>query len=146
MAVTATAILIGMLTFLPETLPEGVIYLLAFIFGGVVIPTYSLVIAHVNDNVGPGEFVAASGGLLIVQGAGAAVGPIAAGAAMSAFGQDGLPCLVIRAQILITLWGLYRMTQRAAPVAKEDFQVMPPALAGTELVSATQDVEARQPA
>ena len=51
-------------------------------FPGAIIPTYSIVIAHVNDGVTPGEFVAASGGLLIVQGVGATVGPIVAVSAM----------------------------------------------------------------
>jgi hypothetical protein len=31
---------------------------------GTIVPTYSVVMAHVNDAVGEGEFVAASGGLL----------------------------------------------------------------------------------
>jgi len=43
--------------------------------------------AHVNDSVGEGEFVAASGGLLIMQGVGAAAGPLLAGFVMSAFEQ-----------------------------------------------------------
>jgi hypothetical protein len=38
-------------------------------------PTYSIVIAYVNDSMPEGEFVAAAGNLLIVQGAGAAVTP-----------------------------------------------------------------------
>jgi predicted MFS family arabinose efflux permease len=146
MAVIAAAVMITMLAFLPETLPEGTIHVLAFVFGGVVIPTYSLVIAHVNDSVGPGEFVAASGGLLIVQGAGAVVGPIAGGAAMSAFGRDGLSILIIAAQGAIALWGLYRMTQRSAPQEKEEFRVMPPAPVGTEFAFAAEGTERRQPA
>jgi hypothetical protein len=52
--------------------------------------------AHVNDAVGEGEFVAASGGLLIVQGAGAVVGPLVAGLAMS-FLQRGLSSAIITA-------------------------------------------------
>lgn len=145
-AMTAAAVMAAMLTLLPADLPEGAIYALAFVFGGVVMPTYSLVIAHVNDSVASGEFVAASGGLLIVQGAGAVVGPIAGGAAMSAIGLQGLLGLIMVAQIAIALWGLHRMRQRPAPSEKEAFQVMPPAPVGTELVSAAQEADGRQPA
>lgn len=135
----------AMITLLPGELPANTHYLLAFVFGGVVIPTYSLVIAYVNDSVGPGEFVAASGGLLIVQGAGAVVGPIAGGAAMSAFGREGLAVLTVGAQVTITLWGLYSMARRPAPVEKEEFRVMPPTPVCTEFASAIRKPEGRQP-
>lgn len=140
-AIVAAAVMTAMLTLLPSDLPEGAMYVLAFIFGGVVIPTLSLVIAHVNDKVGPGGFVAASAGLLIVQGAGAVAGPILAGFAMSAFGGRGLPGAIIIAQVAIALWGLHRMRQRAAPLEKEAFLVMGPEAVGTELVSVAQEAE-----
>ena len=52
----------------PKQAPRWILYLCVAIFGGTIVPTYSVVMAHVNDAVGEGEFVAASGGLLIVQG------------------------------------------------------------------------------
>jgi hypothetical protein len=73
--------------------------------------------AHVNDSVGEGEFVAASGGLLIVQGAGAVFGPIVAGLAMSVW-QRGLSVTLITAQLLIAAFGVYRLRRRAAPPEK----------------------------
>lgn len=143
-AIVAAAIMTAMLTLLPSDLPEGSMYVLAFIFGGVVIPTLSLVIAHVNDKVEPGEFVAASAGLLIVQGAGAVAGPILAGFAMSAFGGRGLPGVIVIAQIAIALWGLHRMRQRSAPQEKEAFLVMGPEAVGTELVAVAQEAEGQK--
>jgi hypothetical protein len=88
--------------------------------------------AHVNDAVGEGEFVAASGGLLIVQGAGAVVGPLIAGLAMS-FLQRGLSSTIITAQVLIVAFGVYRLRQRAAPPAlhKRTF-VVEPAIPGCD--------------
>jgi MFS family permease len=143
-AIVAAAIMTAMLTLVPSDLPEGAMHVLAFIFGGVVIPTLSLVIAHVNDKVEPGEFVAASAGLLIVQGAGAVAGPILAGFAMSVFGGRGLPGVTIIAQIAIALWGLHRMRQLAAPQEKEGFQVMAPEALGTELVAVSQEAEGQR--
>jgi hypothetical protein len=107
------------------------------IFGGVI-PTYSIVTAHVNDMVRPGEFVAASGGLLILVGAGSAAGPVLGGIAMSAFGSEGLAYMTIAAQALMALWGAYRIRQRSAPLEadKEHFVLEPAVPVGTELTPA----------
>ncbi|HZW47988.1 MAG TPA: hypothetical protein VFF61_10710, partial [Microvirga sp.] len=100
--------------------------------------TYSIVTAHVNDMVKPGEFVAASGGLLILQGLGAASGPVVSGMAMSAFGRVGLPYVVIIAQALMALWGAYRSLQRPASseAGKENFVPEPAVPVGTALAPA----------
>lgn len=135
---TAAAVLTGFMSLLPEGLPVWAIFIVVAIFGAVVIPTYSIVIAHVNDFVRAGEFVAASGGLLILQGIGAASGPLIAGAAMSRFGPVGLVYTTIGAQVLIAVWGLHRISRRAAPAAeeKEQYAVMPPIPVGTALTPA----------
>jgi MFS family permease len=131
----AAAILFGFVTLIPKGSPPWVLYVCVAIFGGSSIPTYSIVTAHVNDMVRPGEFVAASGGLLILVGAGSAAGPVIAGIGMSTFGPDGLPCTIIAAQALMASWGAYRIRQRAAPpeAEKEHFMVEPAVPVGTEL-------------
>jgi hypothetical protein len=92
--------------------------------------------AHVNDSVGEGEFVAASGGLLIMQGVGAAIGPLLGGLAMSAVPQ-GLSYMLIATQIAMAVFGAYRLRRRAAPpgMHKGVFVVEPPVPVGTELES-----------
>jgi MFS family permease len=131
----AAAILFGFVTLIPKGSPPWVLYVCVAIFGGSSIPTYSIVTAHVNDMVRPGEFVAASGGLLILVGAGSAAGPVIAGIGMSTFGPDGLPCTIIAAQALMASWGAYRIRQRAAPpeAEKEHFMVEPAVPVGTKL-------------
>jgi MFS family permease len=125
-AVMASTALLTMVAVVPNDVSPEVLYLCVALFGGTVIPTYSIVIAHVNDSVDAGEFVAASGGLLIVQGAGATIGPIVAGLAMSAF-PHGLSMTIVSAQILMALWGAYRLARRPLPYgAKEHFVVEPP--------------------
>src|SRR5258707_5458221 len=104
-ALTATASLFTMMALVPEEPSRWILYLCVAIFGGTIVPTYSVVMAHVNDAVGKGEFVAASGGLLIVQGAGAVFGPIVAGVAIAGWGRGlsgfllAWPCPIPR------LWG-----------------------------------------
>lgn len=133
-----SALLLAMLvTALPEGLPHWMVYGLVFAFGGLVLSIYSIVVAHVNDAATPAEFVATSGGLLIVQGTGMAVGPVLAGFAITALGSDGLPWLIVSAQFLVAAWGAYRITRRAAPAEKEQFQAMPVAPVGTQLIEAS---------
>jgi MFS family permease len=136
-AVTAVATLFIMMTLVPEEATRWTLYLCAAIFGGTIIPTYSVVMAHVNDSVGEGEFVAASGGLLIMQGVGAAAGPLLAGLAMSA-SEQGLGYTLIATQVLMAVFGLYRLRRRPAPSGthKGPFVIEPTVPVGTELASA----------
>jgi MFS family permease len=135
-AVTAAVTLFSIMVLLPEEPSRWIVYLCVALFGGTIVPTYSVVMAHVNDAVGEGEFVAASGGLLIMQGAGAAVGPVVGGVAMSAF-QHGLAYTLIATQILMAVFGVYRLTRRAAPpeMHKGLFVVEPSVPVGTALES-----------
>jgi MFS family permease len=134
-AAMAAAILLALIHFVPLDVPVWLLFMYVAIFGGSVIPTYSIVTAHVNDMVRPGEFVAAAGGLLILQGIGAAVGPVISGVAMTEFGRLGLLYVVIVAQALMAVWGAYRSLQRAAPLTedKEHFVMEPTVPVGTQL-------------
>jgi MFS family permease len=136
-AITATVTLFAIMALLPEEPSRWLVYLCVAIFGGTIVPTYSVVMAHVNDAVGEGEFVAASGGLLIMQGVGATAGPLVAGFAMSA-SEHGLAYTIIATQILMAVFGVYRSTRRAAPpeMHKGTFQVEPSVPVGTSLTSA----------
>jgi MFS family permease len=136
-AIAATVTFLILIGVVPKQAPRWVLYLCAAILGGTIVPTYSVVMAHVNDSVEKGEFAAASGGLLIVQGAGAVVGPLIAGFAMS-FSQRGLSSTIIVAQILMAIFGVYRLSRRAAPpgLHKGTFAVEPPVPVATTLRSA----------
>jgi MFS family permease len=136
-AVTAAVTLCTMMALVPDEATRWMLYLCAAVFGGTIIPTYSVVMAHVNDAVGEGEFVAASGGLLIMQGVGAAIGPLLAGFAMSTF-EQGLAYTLIAAQILMAVFGVYRLKRRAAPpeMHKGTFVIEPPVPVGISLAAA----------
>jgi len=136
-AITAAATLGVMIALVPDEATRWLLYLCAAIFGGTIIPTYSVVMAHVNDAIGEGEFVAASGGLLIMQGVGAVAGPLIAGFAMSA-SELGFAYTVIATQLLMAAFGLYRLRCRAAPpeLHKGNFVIEPSVPVGTALSSA----------
>jgi len=134
-AAMAAAILLVLIHFVPPTVSVWLLFVYVAIFGGSVIPTYSIVTAHVNDMVRPGEFVAAAGGLLILQGVGSVIGPVISGLAMTEFGRLGLLYVFIVAQALMAIWGAYRSLKRAAPptAEKEHFVPEPTIPVGTRL-------------
>ena len=135
-AVTAALTFLTIVGVVPKQAPNWILYLCVAIFGGTIVPTYSVVMAHVNDSVEEGDFVAASGALLIVQGAGAVAGPILAGFAMSVF-QRGLSHTIVAAQILMAVFGVYWLRREAAPpeMHKGTFVVEPPVPVGSTFVS-----------
>ena len=135
-ASVAAASLLAMMALVPGDAYPWLLYLCVAVFGGMIIPTYSLALAHLSDAVAQEEMVGASGGLLLAHGAGAAAGPLIAGFAMSAI-PGGLSFTLIAAQALIVLFGAGRLMARTAPRAhKSPFRIEPPVPVGTELAAA----------
>jgi MFS family permease len=63
---------------------------LAVLFGGLIFAIYGLCVAHVNDVIDSTRLVEFSGGLLLIHGTGAAIGPTLAGAVMDGVGSNSL--------------------------------------------------------
>ena len=91
----------------------------AFFAGGVTTPLYALFLAYTNDTLPPEDMAAASGGLGFTFGLGAIFGPMATGAAMEQLGPMAFWLAMGVTFAAIALFALYRMTQRAAPLATE---------------------------
>ncbi|MBO6521201.1 MAG: MFS transporter [Rhodospirillales bacterium] len=90
----------------------------AFFAGGVTTPLYALFLAHTNDFLSVEDMPAASGGLVMIFGVGAILGPLAAGWAMEQFGPFAFWLVLGGTFCAIALYALYRMTRRdAVPVA-----------------------------
>lgn len=87
--------------------------------GGACLPIYGQCISHVNDHLLPRQFVAASGTLLLLNGAGAAFGPLVVTGIMAVAGVNGFVAFLIVAFLAIGCFGVYR-TFRAAPVPQEN--------------------------
>lgn len=90
-----------------------------FVFGAFALPLYALSAAHMNDMVEQDGFVEAAGGLLLTFAVGAAIGPLLASAAMSAWGQSSLFLYTAAVHVLLVMFTIYRMTRRDE-VAEED--------------------------
>jgi MFS family permease len=92
---------------------------LVFLFGGAMLPVYSLCVAHANDRMSSGQYVLVSRALLLVFGAGASIGPSLAALLMDWLAPEvlfGYCALIYGAAGLFTA---YRMLRRQPAVASE---------------------------
>ncbi len=103
----------------------GTLFLLGFIIGGVANPLYSLLIAYTNDFLEADDMAAASGGLIFTNGLGAIGGPIIIGGMMDLFGPFAFFIYIAVLFTAISLYAIYRMTQRAAPSVEETASYAP---------------------
>lgn len=87
----------------------------AFLLGGMTNPLYALLLAYVNDFLEPDDMPAASAGLIFINGMGAIAGPVVTGWMMGAMGPLGFFVYVAVLLAGLVGYGLWRMTQRAAP-------------------------------
>ncbi|HEX2255359.1 MAG TPA: MFS transporter [Afifellaceae bacterium] len=96
-------------------------------YGTFAYVLYSLAVAHANDFAAPEDFVAVSGGLLLLYGIGTMVGPVAASYVMQAVRPGALFALTAVSHLAIAGYAIYRATRRPpAPEAeREAFAVVP---------------------
>jgi MFS family permease len=99
----------------------------AGLFGGFSVPLYSLCIAHTNDYLEPSDMVAASSGLMMVNGVGAIFGPIIVGQLMSTVGTFIFFGLIAFGHLGIGVFALIRMyLTTSTPIEEQgDFVAMP---------------------
>ncbi len=81
---------------------------------GIAYTLYPISLAHANDYITPEELIPTAGGLLLCFGAGAAVGPVAAAAAMARLGSEGLFVYFTAVAMLLAGFAVYRMFQRVS--------------------------------
>jgi MFS family permease len=91
------------------------IFVFAFLFGMFTLPVYSLSAAHMNDSVASDEYVETSGGLLLLFGIGAGIGPLIASTLMTVFGVDGLFVFTALIHLMFALFAFQRLHSRARP-------------------------------
>ena len=82
-------------------------------------PLYAIAVAHANDHAEPHEFVTVSGGLLLMYGGGAIVGPFLASAVMEFTNESGLYLYTAAIHLLLVVYVSIRMTQRETTTADQ---------------------------
>jgi MFS family permease len=130
-AITALIADVIFIMFTPTTVWANMV--LSSLFGAAVYSMYPVIVAHANDHAEEGTFIQTSGGLLLVYGLGAIVGPLVAGYSMSISGPSGLFLTTIVAHVLMILYTLRRISKRPPVSAtnKVAFVVSPPGRSST---------------
>jgi MFS family permease len=113
-------IVAGSIVFL-GSMPHALLLLLTALFSGFVLTLYSLAVSHVNDKLEPAEMVAASSALLLLNGAGAALGPVLAGGLIGAFGPRAYFATLATLTGALTIYDLWRKIRRRPPARKRPF-------------------------
>jgi MFS family permease len=124
-ASAATAAVLGLI-------PEGSTIALPvmFLLGGLTFPLYSLLLSHTLDRSAPGTAMGASGTSLRVNGTGAVLGPIIAGAIMASFGETAFFWCLVATHTLIAAYVAYRLVvEDAVPLSRQGPFVPVPARA-----------------
>jgi MFS family permease len=110
-------------------------------WGALAFPMYSVAVAHTNDFAQEGEYVMVSGGLLLMYGIGAVMGPALAASAMTVLGDNVLYLFTAITHLLICVYVIVRQQRRAS--APKD-QHVPFTEALTAVQTASQVYEEEQ--
>jgi MFS family permease len=92
---------------------------LAVLFGGLIFAIYGLCVAHVNDVIDSTRLVEFSGGLLLIHGVGAAIGPTLAGVVMDSVGSNSLMLYFAVVMGSLALYSAKRL-KAAKPIPTEE--------------------------
>lgn len=116
---TAFGLVVSVILAIASPLPAAPLFVMMFLFGGVLMPLYSLVAAHANDHASSDDFVEISSGLLIVYGIGSMAGPVLAGLMMSLTGTNGFFLTLAVSYLALSGYVIWRMRQRRAVPVEE---------------------------
>ena len=113
--------------FLYALAPRSASFLLlgGILYGVFAMQIYGLSAAHANDRAEPDEFVAISGGLLLIYGIGSVLGPSLAPFVMSAFGPSAVFAFTAGVHALLCLFAIFRTVTSDAPKEARDYVAMP---------------------
>lgn len=121
---SAAATILALLVWLVAGSPLAATVLI-FVYGGMAFAIYPIVVAHLIDYLTPSELLAASGTVLLVYGAGSAVGPLVSGALMATLGPAALPLWFALMHAALAAYALWRYhAYRREQVLENNFRPM----------------------
>lgn len=107
--VIAVASVLGGLAAIAAVFVSGPMQLLAVaLLGGMMMPLYSLSVAHTNDYLQPSQMVAASSSMILMSGVAAISGPLLASLCMQLVGPDGFFWFIGMSMLLVAVFAVYR--------------------------------------
>ena len=107
---------------------EGSLIVLGILYGGLAFTVYGLSVAHVNDLIDRSRVLEVAGGLLLLHGIGATVGPTLGGALMDWLGPESL-MLYFAGVLTVLALSVWRVTSlrpfnRGEPGHKDGYVMM----------------------
>lgn len=139
----------GLLLALGAAIGEGGLWLIypgALVFGAFAFPIGALSSAHLNDHVQRDELTEVAGGILLVYGIGAILGPILGSAAISVLGMWSLFVYTALVHAAMIFFVLVRILRRAPVPVEERGNFQPAPEAGAALPNVASLDLAEQPA
>jgi MFS family permease len=112
MIMSAVAAVIAALSIPAGAISDVALIALYTLFGAVMLPIYSLVVAHANDHLDKEQMLGASGKLVLLYGLGAMAGPSLAGEFMQKLGTPGFMTYMVVIYVLMAVHALWRRAQR----------------------------------
>ena len=98
-----------------------------FVLGGFSLSIYGLSMAHINDHLTPRQYVAASSSAILINGVGAAMGPLVITVFMSLFGTSSYFPLIGSVFAGLCIYGIYRTQKRdAVPLDEQGDHIQMP--------------------
>jgi MFS family permease len=125
LAITAAAAGVALFGAIVGAIAPALLIAVVFVFGGLAFAIYPVCIALTNDRLTKDEMLQGASSLLLLHGAGASLGPAAAGFMMSVIGPGALLlhfAVVLALLAAYTYWRLRISPQ--APAAHTPFQAM----------------------
>lgn len=97
----------------------GLLLGFGFLFGALVLPGYALAAAHGYDKTPASEMVPTAATILLANGLGAVIGPLAGSAVMAAGDPRGLFLFTAVSEALLAVYVFYRIRVQAPPQPQE---------------------------
>lgn len=94
-------------------------------FGCAAMPLFGLAAAHANDQAAPGEYVQVSGGLLLLYGVGAVIGPLLAPLFMAVLGPTALFAYTGLVHVGLAGFGAWRVRHGRPVIVEEQGAYVP---------------------
>ncbi|MDO6462493.1 MFS transporter [Granulosicoccaceae sp. 1_MG-2023] len=118
-------------------LSERQVFMLFGLYGGFSLPLYSLVIAHTNDRLRPGQMIAASSALIFLYGIGSSLGPLIIGFVLERVAPSGFFVFIAIMHLSVGVFGVGMMFKTAPVAADEQASVIPMGPRSTVVVAET---------
>jgi MFS family permease len=101
------------------------LYAVFFVFGGLAFAVYPVAVAHLLDHVPAEDVLPACSTVLLLHGAGSAIGPALAGTAMEHLGPRALPGYMMTVNALLAAFIVYRIVKRSRMKSQVEAQFHP---------------------